>query len=122
MRLWDTPVPIPNTMVKTQTADGTLLETARESRWMPDLWGYSSVGRAPALQAGGHEFESRYLHESFFESADNGRHDTQACLDVSGRNIGGICKMPVNEKIEDFRVPRKLEKSFVISCTLKTTY
>ena len=26
------------------------------------LWGYSSVGRAPALQAGGHEFESRYLH------------------------------------------------------------
>ena len=65
MRLWDTLVPIPNTMVKTQTADGTLLETARESRWMPDLWGYSSVGRAPALQAGGHEFESRYIHESF---------------------------------------------------------
>ena len=26
------------------------------------FWGYSSVGRAPALQAGGHEFESRYLH------------------------------------------------------------
>ena len=25
-------------------------------------WGYSSVGRAPALQAGGHEFESHYLH------------------------------------------------------------
>ena len=37
MRLWCTPVPIPNTMVKTQTADGTLLETARESRWMPLL-------------------------------------------------------------------------------------
>ena len=35
MRLWDTPVPISNTMVKTQAADGTLLETARESRWMP---------------------------------------------------------------------------------------
>ena len=35
MRLWDTPVPIPNTMVKTQAADGTLLETVRESRWMP---------------------------------------------------------------------------------------
>ena len=39
MRLWDTPVPISNTMVKTQTADGTLLETARESRWMPLLNG-----------------------------------------------------------------------------------
>ena len=37
MRLGDTPVPIPNTMVKTQTADGTILETVWESRWVPDL-------------------------------------------------------------------------------------
>ena len=36
MRIRDTPVPIPNTMVKTYAADGTLLETARESRWLPD--------------------------------------------------------------------------------------
>ena len=26
------------------------------------MWGYSSVGRAPALQEGGQEFESLYLH------------------------------------------------------------
>ena len=40
-----------------------MLETAWESRWMPDsLWGCSSVGRAPALQAGGQEFESLRLH------------------------------------------------------------
>ncbi len=37
LHLHSTPVPISNTMVKTQTADGTLLETARESRWMPLL-------------------------------------------------------------------------------------
>ena len=36
MRLGVTPVPIPNTMVKTQAADGTMLETAWESRWLPD--------------------------------------------------------------------------------------
>ena len=36
MRLGDTPVPIPNTMVKTQAADGTALETVWESRWPPD--------------------------------------------------------------------------------------
>ena len=36
MRLWETPVPIPNTMVKTQAADGTALETVWESRWQPD--------------------------------------------------------------------------------------
>ena len=34
--LGDTPVPIPNTTVKTQAADGTALETVWESRWMPD--------------------------------------------------------------------------------------
>ena len=28
------------------------------------FWGISSVGRAPALQAGGHEFDSRILHFS----------------------------------------------------------
>ena len=33
----DTPVPIPNTTVKTQTADGTALETVWESRWPPNL-------------------------------------------------------------------------------------
>ena len=31
-----TPVPIPNTMVKTQAADGTALETVWESRWLPE--------------------------------------------------------------------------------------
>ena len=37
MRLGDTPVLIPNTMVKTQAADGTALETVWESRWLPEL-------------------------------------------------------------------------------------
>ena len=32
----ETPVHIPNTMVKTQAADGTALETVWESRWLPE--------------------------------------------------------------------------------------
>ena len=36
MRLGVTPVLIPNTMVKTQAADGTMLETAWKSRWLPE--------------------------------------------------------------------------------------
>ena len=36
MRLGATPVLIPNTMVKTQAADGTALETVWESRWLPE--------------------------------------------------------------------------------------
>ena len=39
MRLGDTPVPIPNTTVKTRAADGTMLETAWESRRLPDPYG-----------------------------------------------------------------------------------
>ena len=39
MRLRETPVPIPNTTVKTYAADGTMLETAWESRWMPGSCG-----------------------------------------------------------------------------------
>ncbi|VDN47735.1 conserved protein of unknown function [Petrocella atlantisensis] len=33
----ETPVPIPNTMVKRMSADDTWLETTWESRWLPDL-------------------------------------------------------------------------------------
>ena len=44
MRFWETPVHIPNTMVKTKAADGTMLETAWESRWLPD----TLVGTAKA--------------------------------------------------------------------------
>ena len=47
-----------------------MLETIWENRWSPDPWGYSSVGRAPALQAGGQGFESLYLH------VDNEENDT----------------------------------------------
>ena len=39
MRPGETPVPIPNTLVKPRTADGTMLETAWESRRLPDLKG-----------------------------------------------------------------------------------
>ena len=35
--MMDTPVPIPNTVVKLTSAHNTWLETAREDRWLPDL-------------------------------------------------------------------------------------
>ena len=77
------PVPIPNTEVKLCSGENTWLEAARENSSMPtqdrerikpfpdpektekqttQLWGCSSAGRAPALQAGGHGFESHHLH------------------------------------------------------------
>ena len=44
MRFGETPVHIPNTMVKTKAADNTILVTVWEGRWMLDLWAYSSAG------------------------------------------------------------------------------
>ena len=37
MRSGETPVPIPNTTVKTRAAESTILETVWEDRWLPDL-------------------------------------------------------------------------------------
>ena len=37
MRLGDTPVHIPNTMVKPKAAEDTMLETVWKNRWLPDL-------------------------------------------------------------------------------------
>ena len=49
-----TPVPIPNTMVKTQAADGTALETVWESRWLPEFekskTGFTSDQRIEGIQ------------------------------------------------------------------------
>ncbi len=49
MRLGETPVPIPNTTVKTQAADGTMLETAWESRWVPDSFLQKKLTRKSVL-------------------------------------------------------------------------
>ena len=51
MRVGETPVPIPNTMVKTDAADNTWLETAWEDRWLPDHGGLAQLGeRLPCKQ------------------------------------------------------------------------
>ena len=44
MRPGETPVPIPNTMVKPGAADGTVPGTAWESRWLPNYGGLAQLG------------------------------------------------------------------------------
>ena len=36
-----------------------------------DFWGYSSAGRAPALQAGGQRFDPAYLHQAALGGCKN---------------------------------------------------
>ena len=42
---------------------------AKRRRWVT-TWGCSSVGRAPALQAGGHGFESHHLQSKKNDTKD----------------------------------------------------
>ena len=43
--------------------EGPAKEPQKERDRNARAWGYSSAGRAPALQAGGQEFEPPYLHQ-----------------------------------------------------------
>ena len=63
IRPGETPVPIPNTMVKTRTADGTVLETVWKSRWLPDYKNLSEDIRRMA--------EVRFLSRSLNECEVN---------------------------------------------------
>ena len=43
------------------------MERLGKTQLKAPLWGYSSDGRAPALQAGGQRFEPVYLHQGLGE-------------------------------------------------------
>ena len=58
MRLMETPVPIPNTMVKHLSADDTWLETTRESKWLPDYMKILVRLEAIIQALGGHTSQS----------------------------------------------------------------
>ena len=53
------------------------------------LWGCSSVGRAPALQAGGHEFESHHLHEGNEKREQRDDQDQAIALAQMSLRLGG---------------------------------
>ena len=74
MREGATPVPIPNTTVKTFTADGTMRATAWESRWLPDIyikmgWQLSRLERTPDKREVGSSslLQPIYFHCSMIE-------------------------------------------------------
>ena len=51
-----------------ETNHGSLISVrlmSEEKQNRDNTWGYSSAGRAPALQAGGQRFDPVYLHQKF---------------------------------------------------------
>ena len=75
----------------------------RDRKWSlkrkePVVWGCSSVGRAPALQAGGHGFESHHLHQrtkSAFTTRGCSEGNPKFIPDGKETNTGG--KMGKNQ-------------------------
>ena len=45
-------------------AGSTIVRQAEVDAALTKIWGCSSAGRAPALQAGGQEFDSPHLHQN----------------------------------------------------------
>ena len=65
------------------------------------LWGCSSVGRAPALQAGGQEFESLHLHlimSRAAEPAEEGKRCMLACISLDSSGGEDIRRISVSER------------------------
>ena len=72
----------------------------KQQKMAPHPWGCSSVGRAPALQAGGQEFESLHLHLIIQRAAVGLTEELfQACLDkASQADQTGYSKNILNEE------------------------
>ena len=72
----------------------------KQQKMAPHPWGCSSVGRAPALQAGGQEFESLHLHLIIQRAAVGLTEELfQACLDKAGQTSQtGYSKNILNEE------------------------
>ena len=62
----------------------------------PERWGCSSAGRAPALQAGGHGFDSHHLHQNYEADAPRRVHNFAEDTETIGATpippgIGTMC-------------------------------
>ena len=64
------------------------VHTKGNSHEYVEIWGYSSAGRAPALQAGGQRFDPAYLHQ-------REEPRLKALLDISNR-LEGKTEKPEN--------------------------
>ena len=69
-----------------------ILHKKGEDTTYPNKWGCSSAGRAPALQAGGHGFESHHLHHEIL-NVSNGELE---CADLRIRTEEGVNNSPVD--------------------------
>ena len=147
MRLRVTPVPIPNTMVKTQAADGTSLETVRESRWPP---GYKKLKNTKQIRCKCSGDSYRYRQEMsnnlsvptlsarkccydswFYQWSESWKDSTIWWLIKQSnayiapqelRSFGRVQARYETEYFTAYECKHSMQKIFVSQCTLKTAY
>ena len=103
IRLRVTPVPIPNTTVKTQAADGTALETVWQSRWPPEL-----LNKCPGSRKAAH-LENRIYEKNLQQdiercraAKDRKRHQRSYLLKVTNRKAAGRDRRTVRRDGREF--------------------
>ena len=96
MRPGVTPVPIPNTMVKTRAADGTTLETMWESRWSPGSGDVAQLGEHLPCKQG---VESSNLFVSTSVRGARARHSFM-CGVCKSVGEAGLRTLEVNKEDE----------------------
>ena len=103
MRLGETPVPIPNTMVKPQTADGTALETVWESRWPP------ATKKKNIIR------DMRFEENFRFHMTDKNQSEVST-LHLAARLLGRVqARKPINSKPS---YESELSTPFLIDCVV----
>ena len=76
----------------------------------PEIWGVSSAGRAPALQAGGHRFDPGTLHQKKF--LDMGQQLSWLEHTTDNREVDGSSPFwPTTSKKRLTEASKKLEVS-----------
>ena len=81
MRSGVTPVPIPNTTVKTGTAESTILETIWEGRWLPD----SFLEERDGLHLENYIRHISYSNPNILFSGGSGDADFKQRIEEKGR-------------------------------------
>ena len=121
MRLGETPVPIPNTMVKTRAAENTLLETAREDRWLPDIQRKINGSRSTEVdeltrKGGNYLRQDRWLGWSRNKVAvPEGAAGSPPFKEPKGNPVKAVVKTTVDREVENRKFVQTYQKMYTDS-------
>ena len=85
-------------------APGDEVDGGTSLKLITPIWGCSSAGRAPALQAGGHGFDSHHLHQRQVAAAELDKLNAN----ITPKGEVGIREVEGGEMVRENEIHRKL--------------